>query len=80
MSVKYSSNRHRFSEGLSLIHIDLVGNLCLLSVAPTDIDLARVFLTLSSLCLLSMAPIDTELAGNLCLLSGALTDIDLARV
>ena len=80
MSVERGSNRHRFSEGLSPIHTDLAGNLCLLSMAPTDTDLARVFMTLSSLCLLSVAPIDTELVGNLCLLSGALTDIDLARV
>ena len=42
VSVKRGSNRHRFSEGLSLIRTDLAGNLCLLSVAPIDIDLARV--------------------------------------
>jgi hypothetical protein len=50
--------------------IDLAGNLCLLSVAPTDIYLA------GNLCLLSVAPTDIDL----CLLSVAPTDIDLARV
>ena len=49
-------------------------NLRLLSVAPTDVDLAR------NLRLLSVAPTDIDLARNLRLLSVAPTDVDLARV